>query len=331
MNSRQPTAAAPDHRTYDYEAFGLGFRSELPVPELRRSALEPAVTIKFARLGLTEPPDSEAGEWSRVESDAVYLGWKDVGTFRVSGGDEIAVDPDADVAPERLRLFLLGAGVGTLLHQRGYLVLHGSAVAIDGAAVAFLGSKWCGKSTIAAALHSRGHQLITDDVMAVDMGGATPLVQPGFPQLKLWPDSLSLIGADGSDIPRLHPDLEKRDFRVRSGFADRSLPLRCICVLDHGEQPEATALAADAVLPELIAHWYCGRFGYETLEGLGIGSHFVWSTRLAAAIPFYRLSRPRSLEAMSRVADIVEECVRNELVPQRPANSSVRKAESQAR
>ena len=68
-----------------------------------------------------------------------------------------------------------------LLQQRGYLVLHASAVAAGGTAVAFLGHAGWGKSTTAAALYAQGYGLVTDDVLAVEMSSGRLMVPPGEP------------------------------------------------------------------------------------------------------------------------------------------------------
>lgn len=289
--------------TFSYDAFGLKIRSELRLPELRRSAGRPDIDIRLTPLGFDAP---RGNEWSSVREDGAFVGWDGVGTFRVSGGCEIAVDPDPAVTPDRLRLFLLGAAIGVLLHQRGRLVLHASAVEVEGAAVAFLAPKWWGKSTMAAIFHARGYKLITDDVLAVDLAAPTPRVLPGFPQMKLWPDTLELIGKGSSNFPRLHPDLEKRDYRIAARFTGEATPLRAFYLLGPGEAPSVEAMDSRAALAELIGHWYCARFSYETLKSLGIESHFLGSADLVSRVPFYHLGRPRSLAAMPQVATAVE-------------------------
>ena len=54
-----------------------------------------------------------------------------------------------------------------MLQHRGYLVLHGSAVLVNGRAVVFSGDSGAGKSTLAASMVHHGYQLITDDVVAI--------------------------------------------------------------------------------------------------------------------------------------------------------------------
>ena len=69
------------------------------------------------------------------------------------GGQEVIVEPSPDADERAVRLCLLGPIVALIPHQRGRLILHASAVAVGGDAIAFLGGQGWGKSTIAAALH----------------------------------------------------------------------------------------------------------------------------------------------------------------------------------
>ena len=57
-------------------------------------------------------------------------------------------------------------------------MLHGSAVALDGVALAFVGQSGRVKSTGAALLCLDGAELVTDDVLAVDTG--PPVRAPGM-------------------------------------------------------------------------------------------------------------------------------------------------------
>jgi hypothetical protein len=70
---------------------------------------------------------------------------------------------------------------------RGMEILHASAVALSGRAVAFLGASGAGKTTLAGRILARGARLVTDDVLAVDLadeavrahrGGAVARIDP---------------------------------------------------------------------------------------------------------------------------------------------------------
>ena len=119
------------------------------------------------------------------------------------------MDAGDGVSEEVLRLSILGPAMALVLHQRGTFVLHASCVAIAGRAVAFLGQHAAGKSTIAALLHARGHELVSDDVAAVEFAGEEVWAIPSFPQTKLWSDAARALGMSPETMPQLHPEHEK--------------------------------------------------------------------------------------------------------------------------
>ena len=107
-----------------------------------------------------------------------------------------------------VRLFLLGSVMGALLHQRGWLPLHGSAIRLpDGTAAIFMGPSGVGKSTLAAAFRRRGYAVAADDVSLIFTGAdGSPLLQPAYPELKLWAEAAAKIGEDtGRVTPGAHP------------------------------------------------------------------------------------------------------------------------------
>jgi serine kinase of HPr protein (carbohydrate metabolism regulator) len=57
-----------------------------------------------------------------------------------------------------------------------------------------LGDSVSGKSTLAVALSARGHAMVADDIVAVNCDCPFPVVFPGFPQLKIWPETVKYSG-----------------------------------------------------------------------------------------------------------------------------------------
>jgi hypothetical protein len=128
----------------------------------------------------------------------------------VRDGREIVVNPLPDAPPETVRLFLLGSAFGALLHQRGILPIHGSAITYQGQAFILTGISGAGKSTLAAALVRKGCKLLTDDVAAITFNQAgTPWVQPAYPQQKLWRDSAVMMKLATGRLIRVMADMEK--------------------------------------------------------------------------------------------------------------------------
>jgi hypothetical protein len=290
---------------YRYTAYGLNICSAFSLPELGASHGAVDVVIRPGRLDYTPPADAVEYSFRRADG-GVCLFWKDVGTFLVRDGREIIVDVVPGTEGSVLRLFLFGAVMGVLLHQRGLAVFHASAVEIDGKTVAFLGGKGWGKSTMAAALLAQGHQVVADDVMAVDVShSGLPVALPAFPQLKLWPDAILSLKGDPESSPRLSSGVEKRAFSVRNGFGARPTPLSRVYVLGRGRFPEIEPLRPREALFELIRNYYPWRFGEQLLQ-CQERTCFLQCAEIARKVPVYLLKRPPDLQLLSATAQLVE-------------------------
>lgn len=287
---------------HKYSVFGLCVASDLELPELPPGQGPHQASVTLRRLG-TPPEGASHNAWIDA-TGALGLHWDGVGTFRVHAGREIAVDPEQDASPERVRLFLLGAAFGMLLQQRGLLVLHASAIAVPAGAVAFLGFKGAGKSTIAAALASHGYTVIADDVLAVDLRAATASVSAGPMQLKLWPDSLAALGHDADSYGRVHPLFEKRDYRTEP-VERESWPLKAAFVLGYGKSLAVTALASQEALMRVLANWYGFRFERGVLMSIGQPSVLGQAAEFLKKVPVYLLERPVDMRTLSATAELV--------------------------
>jgi hypothetical protein len=71
---------------------------------------------------------------------------------------------------DMVAILIAGSLVAYLLSSAGRLVLHASAVEVDGSAVAFVGFSGQGKTTVATLLCAEGYPLVTDDLLPVDPG-----------------------------------------------------------------------------------------------------------------------------------------------------------------
>ncbi len=288
-----------------YQAYGLGIESALPLPELVSSETGEDIRIQFGQL-LSPPAAAETvGYHYWAVGQDVYLFWQELGTFRIRAGQEITLDPAPQIEESRLRPPVLGACMAVLLHQRSYLVLHASAVVLPTGAVAFLGDKGWGKSTMTAALHEQGHPFLTDDVLALDLTQpAQPWVLPAFPQMKLWPSAVAALGKDPETLPRLVPQLNKRQRRI-DGLSPDAVPLQALYLLGKGPAITIEPLASSDIFAALVCHSYGGRFGKALLQH-GETAHFLQCMTLAKQVPIYRLRRPSDLSLLPSIVQAVE-------------------------
>jgi HPr Serine kinase C-terminal domain len=289
-------------------AYGLRIDSALPLPELPESEGEADVVVRLGRLDDRELNRRTDGgtDFTASENDFCFR-WEGIGTFSISAGSEIVVDPAPAVHDGLLREFLLGPVLAVVLQQRGLLVLHGSTVEIDGAAVVFLGGPGWGKSTLAAALHARGHGLVADDVTAVGFDADGPVVRPAYPQLRLWPDSVRAVGDDPAALPRLRPELEKRARPVAANLSATRLPLRQIYVLRKNGAMGAKPLPPQDAVIELVRHTYAVGF---LADDEVRAAHLRQCGEACAHARTRRLTTSSSLQDLSALADLVERDIR---------------------
>ena len=285
-------------------AFGLGIQSAFPLPELAAGAERVDVSIRLGKLGpppLEQPPRAY---FYQITEDEAYLYWERAGAFHIRGGREIVVDPAPGAEERVLRLYLLGSVMAALLHMRGRLVLHASGVAMGRGVTAFLGSSGQGKSTIAAALHQCGYPLVADDVVALAPFTAPnePMVTPGFPRMKLWPDTLRALGKDPEPLSKVHPLEEKRSYAAADGFTLQEIPLCRVYVLTEGPRCGIERLGPQEALVELIRH----TARMELFPSAKAPVHLRQCADLINHVSVYRLTRPHSFDHLSEVASLVQ-------------------------
>ena len=290
----------PSECPFAYDAFGLRLRSAFALPELPPAPDDERPADVVVYPGDAGAPVEGCGpRLFRVEGREAYLWWEHVGGFRVVDGREIVVGPDAADSPQ-LRLALLGVCAGVLLHQRGLLTLHASAVERDGDAVAFLGWKGAGKSTTAAALVRSGARLITDDVLVVVPGGEGPVAFPSFPQLKLRRDAADALGH--ASAPLLGTGGSKSSWTRGLPFQVGPLPLRALYLLASGDEVGVTRVDPSEAFLALLSQTYAPRF----VGGAGRDALlFRQVVALTRSVPVYRLRRPYDLGAVDEAVDAV--------------------------
>jgi hypothetical protein len=236
METQERDHAASRHTMYPlqqqpffYTAYGLTIASELACSQLLPGSGPPDVTIRYGQV-----PVLITAACNRVAAydstpTTLRLEIRSLGRYLVTAGKTVIIEPDPAGNEADLRAFLLGAVWGALLHQRGSLVLHGSAVATPQGAVVFVAPSGYGKSTLAAAFQQRGHQVLADDVCAVssDADGA-PQVFPAFPQLRLRADVVRHLNVEDAFPPQSRFDPNKYTLPVGQSFLAHPLPLYAV-------------------------------------------------------------------------------------------------------
>ena len=132
------------------------------------------------------------------------------------------------------------------------------------------------------------------------------LVLAGYPQIKLWPDAVSMLGEDPEDLPRIRPEVEKRAQTVTMSDTQLMYPLRKILFLGVGEKTEILSVPPQFVFSELIRELYVSHFEILSKRISTASTFFRQSIDLARSTPISLLVRKNDLSALPEVAKLVE-------------------------
>jgi hypothetical protein len=304
IDAYDPVAGRAGTGQYRYIAYGVRVGSDQPLAPLvvAENDGEPDVCVRRGAL-YDRPFEAREGFQTHVAPGEIWIRHSRVGTFVARQGREIVVDPLPDVEERVVRSYIVKAALAAVLLQRGKLILHASGVAIGGMAVAFVGSSGMGKSTTSAALHARGHPVIADDLLGVDVCGSdTPMALPGFPQVLLLPESATALGRNPSSLPRVSPLSDKFKLDTPLGFSVEPFPLRRIYALADADHDVIEPLGGREAVATLVAH----TFGILAFSQGAKPAHFLLCAELVKRVPVRRLARARQLERLEELARLVE-------------------------
>ncbi|NYE03840.1 hypothetical protein F4694_000559 [Bacillus niacini] len=292
-----------------YKAFGLTFSSQIHFPELEildDTNLILDFEIKIGDLSkvyfeLSNEPDKFV-----IKENFVIFQISSIATFSISGGNKITVSPMEGSDEDQIRLLILGTCMSALLMQRKILPLHGSVVAINGKAYAFIGNSGAGKSTLASAFVSKDYKILSDDVIAVSLygKGSVPYVIPSYPQQKLWQDSLSEFGMNKSNYRSIFGRENKYSIPITSNFYSTPLPLAGVFELIKSDCEEVGIRRIEKL--ESFSTFSSHTFRNFLIPGLGLMDwHFRTITEILNKIKLYQLQRPALGTDVQRLVSII--------------------------
>ena len=295
-----------------YSAYGLNLTSALPLPGFLAGGGRADVCIEFGQSKSIAPLKHSPILCADASPNRVHLTWGAVGDLLIEEGRLITVIPGPDADEDVLRLFVLGAGLGVLLHQRGLLVFHASGVAIHNRMVGFIGAKGWGKSTTAASLHQRGHALVSDELLVISFDAQDqPWVIPGPPQIRLWSDALVSTGGDPDSAVRVRSGIDKFNVNAAS-VALEALPLRFLYLLDLGEELVIQSVSTSEAFFGVIPHLYVCRFGTPFLQSTHPSRAFQQLNLLLRKVTVKRLLRQSNLSQLPDIAQRIEQDILQE-------------------
>jgi hypothetical protein len=199
---------------------------------------------------------------------------------------------------------------GFVLGLRGVCCLHASVVVVDGWAVALLGSAGAGKSTTAAAFARQGYPVLSDDVAALLVRQGRFFVQPAYPHLRLWPNSVATLYGSPDALPTLTPTWEKCRLDLTGQgyhFQEQPTQLAAVYALDERRDepvaPYVEAFSGRAALLRLLGNTYASRLLYPPARN----REFELLGRLARTVPLRRVFPHADPRRLAGLCDVIRE------------------------
>jgi hypothetical protein len=321
----QPAVTAPN----SFRIFDLILDCNFQLPELPRVETPRAdLQVRLLEAAMPAPaPAPWIHHWLDAdgcttlslarEGDCAVLRCPRAADFRVSADCrrvEIMAHPTTPA--HTLRHLLLDQVLPRVVAQRGRPVLHASAVAVAGAAVAFAGPTGAGKSTLASWFHRQGCPLLTDDALVLETGQGDTRIIGSYSGSRLWDDSPALepgVSAQAGPVAHYSDKLRVPG----AGGGGQNLPLALLLIVTPGKpgacaHPGFTPLNGAAALMAMVENSFL----------LDIDDPGGGSARLGllgrvveSGLRVFRLDYPHHPDALEAVLDLVRTFISSGVQP----------------
>jgi hypothetical protein len=277
---------------FDYKVFGLNLRSCIRFDALHDASGPPDIAISYGAVPEFEPDKDFDAFGFQVTPGRLLFRRDGIARYMVENGNRITIDPSSSGTELNYRIFIFGSGMAALLMQRGYFVMHGCSVVINGECHAFIGPSGTGKSSLAAAFFKAGYPVLCDDVCVISCDSENPVsVLPGVPLISLWPDAVEVLGEKPDNLQPVRSRINKWGVPISEKTPHSPVALKSIYVINPTHENGYQSVKMTGTRPFRILNENVYRplfvkdFKLET-------DYFTYCGHLARRIPIKVLSRP---------------------------------------
>ena len=296
--------------TYHYRIAGLTVASEFRLPGARVADAVETSDVSMCLAAVPETLDGASTVTRFWEADEARFLFKAAGVARFLLRDgrwiDVELEPDAVLADAAA--FLQGSVFGALLHQRGALVMHASAVAVGEGAVLFCGPSGHGKSTTAATLGERGYPMLGDDVCAIDFGGdGAPMARADARQYKLAASAIDALALGERQRAAVVRNEKKFYVEPTASPMAQDLPVLAVYVIDKVGAEDETAIRPIAPA-EAVRALTRNAYRPGMIRRLGLSRrYFEGCARIAQRAKVFSLAPRRDLSFLPDTAAQLED------------------------
>jgi len=305
---------------YNYQTHSLQIQSEIKLPELtdKNNLQKKCLNLAKVKIILGEVDFSckeiisegifRVASRYLLSKDSILLIWNNITVCEIRNKNEIIVNSNSHIDESFLRSLILGPALGIILHLQGRMVLHASAVNINGEAVAIMGHNGLGKSTTTMALVGRGYPLLADDILSIEFDHqGYPVVHPGLARIKLWPEVYPKYSEYIQKIDIIHPESPKRSCQLKRQ-SPSIIPLKHIYILEKSDKLGLSDVNHSEALIELIRNSYCANI-FQAQDEI---DHFRDYGKIVQRVHIKYLYRYDSLDELEKLAGLIASDVQSQ-------------------
>ena len=293
-----------------YSAYGLKIKSEINLPELLEIKTKDFdVVVHYGDVPDKIENPIKIGVAFQAKQNEFLLKVPDIADYFVKNANEITVSRNKNVDDSEINLFLLGSAFGAVIYQQKKVPFHGSTVIINNKAIIISGVSGAGKSTTVASLIQKNYPLLSDDVTVLNEKEGNIIASSGFPQVKLWLDSLNMMDLSPEKLKRIRPQLEKFKFPVKNFIeGEKQVDSIFIIMKKNTEGVEIEEIKGVDKFKILTNNTYRKQF----VPALKLEKEqFKIVALLAAKVKLYTISRPNGTNTIDEVSKMIIEKIMN--------------------
>ena len=248
---------------HSYHVYGLEIQSEVSIPEMPKGRnLQPDVFICYGNLPTTLDGVKTIGRKYESQKQHLLIKTEKIARILISNGNKIVVYPLPGSHEHQVRLLLMGWGLGALFQQRNTVALHGSVISRGGKGFVICAPSGVGKSSLTVAFIQKGYQYLDDNIAVFSLSDETPFVLPGYPQMKLWEDTIERFNIEKSEPKPLFPHVQKFQISFTDQFCHHPTQIQTIYILAQSNQTSLsmTTLSGHESFKMLLSQVFCRQF-----------------------------------------------------------------------
>ena len=239
-------------------------------------------------------------------ADAMYrLRLDDSLAVDVMPGRKVIVRPVSGLPQITINHFLADQVFPRLVAYDGNFVFHAGAVRLGDAAIVLMGESGSGKSTLGSSFDRAGQRLMGDDALVASNLDGVPAVQPVYPSLRLFPDSIAALmpGAEPAGLVAHYSTKQRIDLGIEGRPDEVPASILAIFALSEldGDRVSITRLSAARTCMALVQ----SSFALDPSDVAQARLRLEQASAVARSIPAFDIAYPRDYSRLAEVRQAI--------------------------